>query len=65
MIRSLYDCLNAHYPDNINHIDYIWCTKNHILGRDNIHKKQADREDKLIFKVCQKCLDFESFEEVK
>ena len=61
-VRSLWDCLNAHYPDDIIHIDYIRCSKGHILGRGNVHKKQADRGEPLIYEVCQKCEDFEPFD---
>ena len=62
-MRTLYDCLNARYPDDVTHIDYIWCRKGHILGRDNIHKGQADREKPLICIICQTCRDFEPMNE--
>jgi len=55
-IRSLYDCLHARYP--VPPDEYIRCVKGHKLGQGNIHKRQADREDKLIFKVCMLCSDF-------
>ena len=55
MKRALYDCLNAKWPrDN----EYIYCSKGHTLGTGAVHTRQVDREDKLIFKVCQDCPDF-------
>ncbi len=55
-IRSLYDCLHAQYPVPPN--EYITCSKGHKLGQGHIHKRQVDREDKLVFKICALCKDF-------
>jgi len=52
---SLWQCKNAHYPDGINHFDYIWCTKGHDLGL--IHESMAQRGKPLVCKICQGCPD--------
>ena len=64
-MRSLYQCLEARYPvDN----EYIYCGKGHKLGNRNVHVRQVIRGDKLVYKVCQECKDFNDmgeYEEVK
>ena len=52
--------MNARYPVPPN--EYITCRKGHKLG--NIHKRQVDREDKLNYKICQLCTDFEDMNDL-
>lgn len=59
-IRTLYDCYHARYP--VPPEQYIKCAKGHKFGSGYVHKRQADREDRLLFRVCQLCRDFEGFD---
>ena len=58
-IRSLWDCYHAKYPGEG---DYVICDKGHKLGSGYVHKRQVDREDKLVFRVCQLCVDYSPFD---
>ena len=61
MIRTLYDCFHARYPmppDN-----FIRCDKGHKLGSGYVSKLQAVRGDRLLFRICQLCVDFNSMGE--
>jgi len=58
---SLYDCLNAKWP-NDSLSPYIYCSKGHKLSNGKIHTRQVNRGDKLICRVCQICKDFEGFD---
>ena len=58
-IRSLYDCLLAKYPGNG---EFIYCAKGHKLGNGKILKSRV--EEKLIFKVCMLCPDFEDMDDL-
>jgi len=55
-LRSLYDCKNAHWPVKGA---IIHCIKGHRLGAGNVNIRQVIRDDKLIFKSCQLCKDYE------
>ena len=57
MIRTLYDCKNARYPRQPN--EYVLCCKGHKLGQSPIHKSRVDKSDRLAFRACQFCKDFE------
>lgn len=59
-MRTLYDCINARYPTTQE--EYIKCSKGYKLGSGNIHKRQVDRGDRLMCRICQVCLDFEPFD---
>ncbi len=59
-MRTLYECVNARYP--VLPDEYIKCSKEHKLGAGNIHRRQVDRGDKLLCRVCQICPDFEPFD---
>ena len=59
-IRTLYDCFHARYPAEGQ---YITCDKGHKLGSGYVSKLQADRGDRLLFRVCQLCVDFDSMGE--
>ena len=59
-VRSLYDCYHAKYPASPD--EYVRCAKGHKLGNGNIHKRQVDRGDTLIFKICALCKDFDDMD---
>ena len=59
-IRTLYDCQQAKYPSTGQ---YITCDKGHKLGGGYVSKRQADRGDILLFRICSLCPDFESMGE--
>jgi len=53
--RSLYQCLNARVR-----IDEIYCAKGHSLGNiPTINIRQLERGDRLEYKVCQDCPDYD------
>ena len=56
MVRSLYDCMNAIFPNNISHI-HVWCRKGHALGR--IRGASVMKANPLISKACKNCRDFD------
>ena len=56
---SLEDCLFAKYPGDG---EYIYCAKGHKLGNGKILKSRVD--EKLIFKCCQLCKDYESMDDL-
>ena len=59
-VRTLYDCSHAKYPSEGS---YIRCDKGHKLGSGYVSKEQADRGDRLLFRVCALCVDFDSMGE--
>ncbi len=60
-VISLYDCFLARYP--VPPDEMVTCKAGHKLGQGNIHKRQVDRNDRLVFKVCQLCKDYSSMNE--
>ena len=56
-MRSLYQCLNAIYPDDLTH-RYIWCRAGHKLGDGRIRKEAVDLNKPLICRSCHRCPDF-------
>ena len=58
-VRSLYDCFLARYP--VPPDEYVECQAGHNLSKV-VHKRQVDRNDRLIFKECQLCQDFVPFD---
>jgi len=58
---SIFDCLNAKWP-NDSLPPYIYCSKGHKLGNGKIHTRKVDRGDKLICRICQTCRDFDGFD---
>ena len=61
MPRTLYDCLHARYP--VPPDTFIKCDKGHKLGNGYVSKIKADRGEKLIFRVCALCVDFDNMGE--
>ena len=59
-IRTLYDCSFARYP--VPPDIFIRCEKGHRLGSGYVSKEQADRGDRLLFRVCQLCVDYSPFD---
>ena len=57
----LEDCLHAKYPGTG---EYLYCAKGHKLGNGKILKSRVDKGDKLIFKCCQLCVDYESMDDL-
>ena len=58
-IRTLYDCSHARYPAEGQ---YITCDKEHKLGVGWVNKESANRGDRLVFKICQLCTDYDPYE---
>lgn len=52
---SLWQCRNAHHPDNIKHFDYVWCAKGHNLGYIPVDSVKQGKP--LICRICQSCPD--------
>ena len=52
-VKSLYDCYQAKVLGT-----KIYCSKGYKLGNGNVHTRQMDKGKPLIFKICQKCVDF-------
>ena len=55
--RSLWECQNAIYPGKGKL--YIYCSKGHKLGTGYVNPLMAIRGQRLVFKDCQGCPDFE------
>ncbi len=60
-LRSLEDCLFAKYPGSG---EFIYCAAGHKLGSGKILKSRVDKGDKLIFKVCMLCPDFNDMDDL-